>query len=276
MMKVVEIVLPQGLGGDVATIKNQDWTQKRPEPDHHPSADEELLLEKVGESRHQSGDSSGCVSGHESVASSGESASHVSSGSDSGMEQPRTPSAGELRQRTIRNTMPKDYVLMPTDTTGSAGWSGKGPTSSDYCILGNDPASSNSGQSEQNIPYITCDSGAPYVMTGDIPKVPNPGYVPFSATDPAEKNTGYVIAGNKSMLIPDLLPRELVPEKSSYVQVATTGPGVPWTQQSPTEGSTSKTGYVSIGEASAVRGIPEASKGYVPHRHFDGKSIKED
>lgn len=73
MMKVVEIVLPQGLGDGVSNLKNTDWTQKRPEPDHHPS-DEVHLLQTIGESR-RNGDSSGCVSGQESTSS--ESASQV-------------------------------------------------------------------------------------------------------------------------------------------------------------------------------------------------------
>lgn len=271
MMRDIDIVLPKGLGGDVATLKNTDWPQKHPEPDHHPPADEELLLEKIGE-RGQ-GDSSGCVSGHESVTSA-ESGSHISSVSDSGTEQPNTSSTSELRQRMPHSTLPKDYVLMPTDNSA---WTGKAPASSDYCILGVDPASSNSGQSEHSIPYIPCDSNTPYVMTGDVAKTPNPGYVPFSTSGPAEKNTSYVVAGNKNMLIPDLLPREIVPEKTSfYVQVANTSAGPAWAPQSATEGSTSKSDYVSIGEASVVRGVPEVSKGYVPHRHFEGKSIKED
>lgn len=160
---------------------------------------------------------------------------------------------------------------MPTDSSGSTTWSSKTTpstmtTTTEYCVLGVDPTSPAAIQ----LPEEPCDS-APYVMTGDVPKIaPTPGYVPFGASDPSEKNNaGYVVAGNKSMLIPDLLLQQQQ-EKSSYVQVAPP----PWTQQESTAG---KSGYVSIGEAGAIMGVPEQqSKGYVPHRHFDGKSIKED
>lgn len=262
MMKKVEIVLPSGFGRDLTTLKNTEWTQKHSEPDHHPSADEESLLGKKPESLH--GDSSGCVSGHGSVTSCGESGSHISSASDSGTEQPKTPPVSE---HTLHSTLPKDYVAMPSDNSGSTTlWSRKGQTSSDYCILGVDSPASKSENSEQTIPYNACDSGAPYVMRGDVVKVSNPGYVPV------EKNTSYVVAGNKKMVIPDLLPRE---SDKFYVQISTTaGAGVPpWTPQPITEENTSKTGYASVGEAGVTR-IPEASN--VPHRHFEGKATKQD
>lgn len=282
-MKKVEVVLPRGL-----ELTKPGWDKpKVPEPDLHSAADEQLLLDKITDgARQRSGDSSGCSSGHESVASS-DTTSHISGSSDSGTEQPRSPS-GELRQRAVgtpRFAAVKDYVFMPSETNTPT-WSSKSPPSpGNYCVLGVDPGTSNTSaappQDMMTIPYISCDSApasTPYVLTGDVSKSANPGYIPFSSAEPVEKNTGYVVAGSKSMLMPDLLQREtgknVMPK---YVQVAEKpGDAAVWTQ-SPGEAPVNKTGYVSIGDVSTVMRVsPEHSKGYVPHRHFDGKTLKED
>lgn len=289
-MKAVEVVLPKGL-----ELSKPGWDLPKhpPEPDRKPPADEELLLDKISEAKHRSagssgGDSSGCSSAHESVTSSIDSGSHISSTSDSGTEHPRSPS-GELRLRTVAPR--KDYYT-PTDNAGTQAWAAKNPPPGSYCVLGVDPNLPSDSTAvlpddAKNIQYISCDvapAAAPYVVTGEVTKPANPGYVPYNNSEHLDKSTGYVVAGNKTMLMPDLLQRDSpknVPEKSLYVQVAEV-PGSfgkfdahAWSQ--PPEAPVNKSGYVSIGDASAVNPGPEhSSKGYVPHRHFEGKTLKED
>lgn len=277
-MKEVEVVLPKGLE---MTKPGWDITKHQPETERQPPADEQLLLDKISETKHHSGDSSGCSSAQGSVTSSIDSGSHISSTSDSGTEHPRTPS-GELRQRTVapRSSL-KEYNYMPTDNVSTEVWAAKNPPPGNYCVLGVDPNLPTDHSTLvlpddlKNMQYISCDTApdsAPYVITGEITKPVNPGYVPYDNPPYVEKNPGYVVAGNKTLVIPE----------KSYVQVAEV-PGSlnkfnedhTW---SPTlDTSVNKSGYVSIGDASATQAVAEhTGMGYVPHRHFEGKTLKED
>lgn len=182
MMKVVGIVLPQGLGGDV---KNTDWTQKHLEPDHHPPADEELLLEKIGKTPPlETCDSSGCGASNESVDT--------------------TPCAPYVMTGDVSTIQNSTYVPFSVSTTTKESIE---KNTAGYVVAGNFQESCDSSDCISGHESVTpC---APYVLTGDVPKVPNTGYVPYavSTTESAEKNTGYVVAGSKNMFIPDLLPR---------------------------------------------------------------------
>ncbi|KAJ8936498.1 hypothetical protein NQ314_012362 [Rhamnusium bicolor] len=305
VMRDVEVKLPPGL----APVIERDlvpWSSEKhvEDIDRSSRADEELLLQQISETR-LSGESSGCSSAHESITLSLESTNHISP-SDSGTEHPRSPSLNEesrrnsLRQRNVSATRPsinKGYVV--PDAISTTHWAPKpSPTpAGNYCVLGVDPTN----QTETESPYVpisntntslqmpyTCDLSQPppYVMTGDFIKTSNPGYVPYSATEPADKNTGYVVAGlTKDLLSPDLLqcdtPKPMsTEEKPIYVKAAEPVPNLkgvqfPW-QQPPLETNLPKSGYVTVGDAPAPKTISDVTKGYVPHRQFEAKSLKED
>lgn len=97
-MRDVEVKLPPGIVLQQEPDRDQDFTlhqwvnhnhDSKPPHGLGPAADEERLLQQKDENHHDrgSGDSSGCSSGHESVASSATDGTHVSS--DSGTEVDR-------------------------------------------------------------------------------------------------------------------------------------------------------------------------------------------
>lgn len=168
------------------------------------------------------------------------------------------------------------------------------PSAGNYCVLGVDP----SNTVKTDPPYIpitdlntklpfSCDMSQPppYVMTGDLVKTTNPGYVPYAAAEPTDKNMGYVVAGlTKDLLSSDLLqcdtPKPAInEEKPLYIRAGEAIPALkpqfPW-QQPPPQISLPKSGYVSVGDAPPPKSLTEVTKGYVPHRQFEGKSFKED
>ncbi|KAF2881194.1 hypothetical protein ILUMI_24978 [Ignelater luminosus] len=310
-MRDVEIKLPSGLAPVVTTdigLSNWGGPKIQEEQSHHPSADEELLLVKFPNSGNLSGDSSGCSSGHESVTSSLESGTQISSTSDSGTEQPRSSSTEDLhknslRLRNVSSSRPsKGYVTVPPDNNASAR-SPKTAAPGNYCVLGVDPTpvtsinpnyvpASVSSSESTKLPYILPNASiqsSPYVVTGDLNKPSNSGYVPLNS-EANEKNPAYVMAGNKGMIVPDLMrldsmkPTDLE-DKSVYVQVADPATNVRkvtpdnFTRHQPTvDTAPLKTGYVTIGDAPGSRACVDPAKGgYIPHRHFDAtKTIKED
>ncbi|KAK9889376.1 hypothetical protein WA026_004652 [Henosepilachna vigintioctopunctata] len=265
-MRDVGVKLPQGLQGEVieTDINLTNWQKPRIEEDHHSADDEEQLLMKKNEgSPNLNGDSSGCSSAHDSVTCSVDTTSNLSSStSDSGTEQPRTPSSEDLtalavtnslRQRNIR-PVNKPYVALPLDSCNT----GVKLTLKNYCVLGVDPnINSDITSSYTSLPVLSNDrpgydstevpQSPPYVLTGELVKTANPGYVPFKVNIPRDtavtKNPAYVVAGSKDILSPVPLPVEVK-------------------QQS-----------TSIGE---VPPLKKESKGYVPHRQFESKALKDD
>lgn len=219
MMKMVGIVLPQGLGGDVTTLKNTEWTQKHSETDHHPPADEELLLNRISKTTvSETGDTSSCISLGASGTGTG---TCTISDSGSNEKESITPCTPYVLTGDVPKVQNSGYVPFSVSGTESIEKNAAG-----YVVAGNlqRPCDSGDGDGEgEGEGYIDgdgesddtdqCSSFAPYVMTGDVPKVPmpNPGYVPFTtnAPEPPEKQqTGYVVAGNKSSIfIPDILQR---------------------------------------------------------------------
>ncbi|EFA12822.1 cytokine receptor [Tribolium castaneum] len=203
-MRDVEVKLPPGLAPVVADHTLVPWsTEKRQDPgDSHSPPDEELLLVKMSEGRHFSGDSSGCSSGHESVTSSLESGTHISSSSDSGTEQPAAYSVMEASSDTpyisvtggseasspyvmtgdAVKTINPGYIpfTQPPDFGGGLDAKGDSPyisvTATDATKMGYKPSSEVS------------DESSPYVMTGDAPKTINPGYIPFNQTEPMKNS----------------------------------------------------------------------------------------
>ncbi|RZB38682.1 cytokine receptor, partial [Asbolus verrucosus] len=156
IMRDVEVKLPPGLAPVVADHTLVAWnTEKHQENcDFRSPPDEELLLVKMNEGRHLSGDSSGCSSGHESVTSSLESGTHIST-SDSGTEQPGS------------------YCVLGVDPKADSSYV---PVAAD----------------SNTVPYKTVDvsnESSPYVMTGDAVKTINPGYIPFNQTEPIGKSS---------------------------------------------------------------------------------------
>lgn len=292
--------LPPGLE-DILEVQTWNSEKQTEDIEPRPPADAQRLLQKISETP-ISGDSSGCSSGHESITSL-ESAAHISP-SDSGTEQPRSPSLNEenrknsLRLRNVsaaavpRPTINMGYVT--ADTLPSANLVPKPSTpAGNYCVLGVDP----SNTTRADPPYVpiadlssklpfSCDQPPPpYVMTGNLVKTPSPGYVPYSTTEPTDKNMGYVVAGlTKDLLASDLLQCDTpIPaineEKPLYVtaseSIPTLKPQFPWHQPSP-QLALPKSGYVSVGDAPPPKSLTETTKGYVPHRQFEGKSLKED
>lgn len=309
-MRDVEVKLPSGLAPVVAAdIGLNHWGPPKVQEDQsrRPSADEELLLVKMSDSRNLSGDSSGCSSGHESVTSSLESGTHLSSTSDSGTEQPRSSSTEDLRKNSLRlrnvassRPLSKGYITMPTDNINATTWNPKSAVPGSYCVLGVDPTPITSinpsyvpvTQAElTKLPYILPDAStqpSPYVVTGDVNKPSNSGYVPLNSAEAIEKNPGYVMAGNKGMAVPDLMRLDSVKstdvedDKPVYVQVAEPTSNVrkvipdAFPRHQPCIDASPKIGYVSIGDAPGPRACADPTKGYIPHRHFDAKTLKED
>ncbi|CAH1965200.1 unnamed protein product [Acanthoscelides obtectus] len=281
-MQNVEVKLPPGLA---PVVEQRDPEKNSPEDmDHHSGSDDALLLTKV------SADSSGCSSAPDSITSSLETGTHVSN-SDSGTEQPMMIGddcgKGSLRQRNVSS---KGYVL--PDAMMSVNWGSKTPPpGSNYCVLGVDPAIQSDTElpyisnSTGSLPYISCDSPpptTPYVMTGDFVKTTNPGYVPYSPPEPSSKKSmGYVMAGlTKDMITPNILQCKPSPEeKPGYVKaenLANLKTGQ-FAWQSQPEPALPKTGYVSVGDAlPPAKTTMEITKGYVPHRQFETKALKED
>lgn len=91
-MKDVEVKLPLGLQSETIEVDITNWSQK-PRNDnegHHADDEKHLLMKKTeGSPSGNIGDSSGCSSAHDSVAGSIDTASNISSTSDSGTEQPK-------------------------------------------------------------------------------------------------------------------------------------------------------------------------------------------
>ncbi|KAJ8955446.1 hypothetical protein NQ318_003545 [Aromia moschata] len=125
-MKNIGVELPPGLHQKVNTTDTLKSMNKI-------SADEVMPLNKMmKEGMRSSGDSSGLGSAHDSIASSEESTNHISP-SDSGTEQPRSPSLSEDRKNSLRqrnkqanmkpSTINKGYVL--PDAVPLANWSPK-------------------------------------------------------------------------------------------------------------------------------------------------------
>ncbi|KAL3290154.1 hypothetical protein HHI36_023517 [Cryptolaemus montrouzieri] len=303
-MRDVGVKLPQGLQGEVTEteINLSSWTQKSGNDDGDHAADDEehLLMKKNDGSPNLNGDSSGCSSAREgSVSCSVDTASNISSStSDSGTEQPRTPSTEDLsepavttslRQRNIRPPLSKPYVPLPLDPSNSGG-AKLAPRS--YCVLGVDPTTNTESVStyipipsmSDKAVYGACESphSPPYVMTGELVKTANPNYIPYKASLPTEiasKNTAYVTAGNKDLLAPDVMSIEsnkpMASQDSTYIKnpdnIALKSADISIRQ--PPLSTNTKTGYVSIGDASSIKKEP---KGYVPHRQFESKALKED
>lgn len=94
-MRNCPVKLPPGLE---AVVNNYEPKEKHSD---EILPGEPLLPEKFPtQPRNASGETSGCCSGTESVSSSVESAGHLSM-SDSGTEQPRSPSLGESEHRDV-------------------------------------------------------------------------------------------------------------------------------------------------------------------------------
>lgn len=200
----VEVKLPPGLAPVVADHTLVPWSseKRQQETGDPPPPDEELLLVKMTEARHFSGDSSGCSSGHESVTSSLESGTHISSSSDSGTEQPTAYSVMEAKSES-------PYIAVTSDTA-------KYEESSPYVMTGEPVKSVNPGyipfnpefvETKGDSPYISItgtdkipfkpasdvsEESSPYVMTGDAPKTISPGYIPFNPTETIGKSPFYV------------------------------------------------------------------------------------
>ncbi|XP_045481891.1 cytokine receptor [Harmonia axyridis] len=285
IMKDVEVKLPLGLQSETIEVDISSWSQKpRSDADGQHAADDEkhLLMKKMEGSPNARNvvDSSGCSSATGSI----DATSNISNSSDSGTEQPKTTSAEDvsdlattsLRQRNIRPTsMSKPYLVLPLDG-GNTG-AGNSSTSS-YCVLGIDLG----GNSEGNSTYIPLpsvmdkqsytpsetSSSAPYVLTGELLKTANPSYIPFKSL-PTDKNAAYIITtgNNKERISADDL-ETVSPTDNSYIKI--TGDNSLKNALS----LNSKTGYVTIG--GDVPPIKKEPKGYVPHRQFESKALKED
>lgn len=288
-MRDVEVKLPPGLTSGVEV----NWpTEKNEDKCHIDSPpDEQSLLDKNETEMKRIDDSSGCSSGHESVTSSLETTTHLSS-SDSGTEQPRSSSSEEMRRHSLRqrNVGAKTGYLPFTDVS-------KPTQAGSYCQLGVDPTAN----IEPSDPYVqagsvvkkdleTPNQSLPAYIMSDLIKTPNPSYVPFdSGLIDSKKNPGYVIAGRKDVLVPELIHYEAAPvsvDDKPYVKAsdaflcANKPVDFQWSQTT-VDQSTPKTGYVSVGEAQPPSTVPtkqnvEHSKGYIPHRQFEAKSLKED
>ncbi|XP_072402473.1 cytokine receptor-like isoform X1 [Diabrotica undecimpunctata] len=274
----VEIKLPPGLAPAVEhhNEKNMDIIERN--FTHDP--DEELLLERMNE-KCQAVDSSGCSSGQESISSSVESTTHLSV--DSGTDQPRNVSDDNKENSLrLRNVSSKGYVMYDPTPPVNRGTKPPPAPAGSYCLIGVDITP----KPNPDTPYVTVSDveqpvlsyGAneplpegppPYVVT-DIFKTTNPGYVPFTPMEPANKNTGYVVAGDLTSLpAPEAQKEFMVADPQVALKPTTV-----WQEPLLEPSSLPKPGYVSVGDALPPITVREA-KGYVPHRHFE-KTLKEE
>ncbi|XP_076261381.1 cytokine receptor domeless isoform X1 [Rhynchophorus ferrugineus] len=291
-MRNVPVKLPDGLA---AVVENYQEKEKH--------SDEPLLSKNFpSQNRNPSGESSGCSSGHESVASSIESTGHLSA-SDSGTEQPRSPSLGEtdtrdvaLRQRVTKPTGKKsDYVIMPEIQPT---WTSK--QTPGYSIIGLMPSAK---KPEPNPDFMVLSdltskpSYVPFaaslptqsVNNEPITRSPTSGYVPYMPQESVPvKNTDYVMAGtpSKNAIMPTV-PFLRKEDNSGYVKappLETAKPVLtrfqfPWEPQQAVEPPSS--GYVVVGDPKPQNidlDLQQSSKGYVPHniKLQATKSLKED
>uniref|UniRef100_A0A6P7GSX4 Cytokine receptor n=1 Tax=Diabrotica virgifera virgifera TaxID=50390 RepID=A0A6P7GSX4_DIAVI len=272
----VEIKLPPGLAPAVEhhNEKKMDIIERNFTND----PDEELLLERMNE-KCQAVDSSGCSSGQESISSSVESTTHLSV--DSGTDQPRNVSDDNKENSLrLRNVSSKGYVMYDPTPPVNRGTKPPPAPAGSYCLIGVDIVPKPS----PDTPYVTVtdveqpvlsyganeplpEGPPPYVVT-DIFKTTNPGYVPFTPMEPANKNTGYVVAGDLTSLpAPEIQKEFMVADPQVALKPTTV-----W-QEPLLDSSLPKTGYVSVGDA--LPPITAQTKGYVPHRQFE-KTLKEE
>ncbi|XP_066158032.1 cytokine receptor isoform X1 [Euwallacea fornicatus] len=222
--------------------------------------------------RNPSGESSGCCSGTESI-SSGESAGHLSI-SDSGTDQPRSPSLPESEANIRQRLKKPDYVtetLMP--------WSSN-PRPEGYSVVGlrNPPIQSESEADYLPLSDVSSVSSFLPVMQPQALKPTTPGYVPCLSQEPAAKNTAYVVAGEPT---PARLPPMLSFKEDDSKEPSLESPKslITWEQDTLVEMPARN--YVVVGDSKplntdiAAQNTP--SKGYVSHLTFDtAKSLKED
>lgn len=183
------------------------------DPPRNSAADEEHLLEKLTDGR-LSGDSSGCSSGHDSVTSL-ESGTNMSSSSDSGTEQPRSPGDKNCirrRKADSRINVSKPYVAQDAipnwNTTPLV--TPSPPAAGAYCMLGVNPITQK--EPESNTPIVT-----------PIVPAPSKGYVtlpPSGMVHPNWNPKTPPIAGNYCML-------GINPEASSKSYVTVPGVEIP-------------------------------------------------
>lgn len=260
-MKDVQVKLPPGLQ---TVVDQQPWVSSKHSEDidriSKPDPDEELLLDKFPDTRLGVDTNVGLP--HETMTTSMESSPHLTT------DITKKPS---LRQRNKGYNAPDAAKV--AQSTGN------------YCVLGVDPNKALNTETRY-LPGLDTETPPPtYVTVDDIVKMPNPGYIPFTATESEEKNNGYVMAGMpKDLLVHDLLQcdsQKLFEEKPLYVRASDPlssqkGSQFMW-EQPPLDANVMKSGYVSVGDALPPKNVSDVSKGYVPHRQFDAtKSIKED
>lgn len=280
-MRNVEVKLPPGLAQNVVDHGITWSLQKGQEkPPLHSPSDEELLLEKMPGLK-SNVDSSGCSSAPESVSSSLDSNKTMSA--DSGTEQPDATSTDDLRNNSLcLRSITQKPISANMFTPGS------------YSILGvtlnppNDepettyiplpiPCEINS------LPYAIVDEKSkpsPYVLHGDIIKMDNTDYLPLNFTEAIEKHRpAYVMTGNKGILNSEMICNNNLEDKPAYVRVADCANGVPkglpetisWPHHN--FDKPLNKGYVSVGDVPAP---VKPNIGYIPHRHFDAKTIKDE
>ncbi|GJQ67411.1 putative fibronectin type 3 [Trypoxylus dichotomus] len=202
-MKTIDVKLPPGLDPQIDT----NWTQPK---SNLNASDEEHLLHKTFAS--SCSESSGCSSGQESVAS--DSASAITS--DSGTEQPRTPTYEEPKELLMSidslksNTQP--YVQFP--------WNNDSININGYSLYGvNDPdtpeielASVPSQKSNSDLPYTTCD------QILNLESRSNNSYVPLNKDPP------YVMAADKNGMISNFFAQNSSAmgnsDEKTYVQIS--------------------------------------------------------
>lgn len=294
-MKEVVVKLPIGLESGVSEVDMSNLSQKpRKDSDCYQAADDEkhLLMKKCEGSPKIVVDSSGCSSAHGSLPCSIDAASNISEegSTDSGMGQQKTQSAEDLsdiavtslRQRNTRqSSIGKLNVAFPLE-----GGNTDDPknSSKNYCVLGID-SSLNPEEISTYIPLPPIldkcqldSSSTPYVLSGEPVKTAIPSYIPFKTPILPDKNPAYVTAGSKDALTDtEMESKPILPQDNTYIKIAdnmtlkNSAELKSW-QPSQSENST-KTGYVTFGEVASMK---MESKGYVPHRHFETKTYKED
>ncbi|KRT83594.1 Fibronectin domain-containing protein [Oryctes borbonicus] len=208
-MKTIDVKLPPGLDPQIGT----NWPQ--PNSNLSPS-DEEHLLHKTFIAN--CGDSSGCSSGQESVAS--DCTSTITNTSDSGTEQPRTPTYEEPKELLMSidslksNTQP--YVQFPwnNDSVNINGYSLYGGNNTDTSEI--ELENVQTSKSTVDLPYTTCD------QISHLEPRSNDSYVPLSNAQ--DKNPPYVMAANKSAVMSNFFSQNPSAmgnsDEKAYVQMA--------------------------------------------------------
>lgn len=268
LMRDIEVKLPGNLEQPTCDVDLGHWPSggvgkqqfsaaAAAESDGHstptdPDAVEQLLLDRK---QPASGDSSGCSSGQESVISSLASATNLSSGSDSGNEHPKSTAESDNNDGSLRLRKPG------------------------YCVLGALPALPDATSGYVPVPKPTearrqTPAHSPYVIAADTANFGYSSVVPTSTLINIEQS--HVAAPSSPVLPPADLYVKTDPPGSEYLLSSYCRLGMPDGKSNVGRQAAPPSSATALLDRPHALLATEPHKGYVPHKHFDSKTLKGD